>query len=869
MKKVLLALILLGSTRCFVHSQEIKDFRLNAAVVQAERSGEFLHLDVKGDAGKMAAWLQDQGGKLKYAKTSNTWAVMVPGTAAREFLALPFVESTYFSGARGQVMNDTMRVKNNIDSIHQAYAPLSLPYTGAGVICGIIDTGVDGAHPDLRNADGSTRILAFWDQTAVNHPTNTPVYGYGQVYDSSMINANFGLANDPGAHGTTVAGCASGNANATGHHKGVAPQSHVLVVKNNLYAINWLATISDAVDWMYHVGDSLNMPVVINVSLGTYDGSHDGRDPDSRFIDSLIRAKRGRLMVAAAGNSGNSALYGNYHLRTNVNSDTSFTWVTYNPSSALGYGAVFFEAYADTADLNQVQFAVGADATSPVYNFRGRTDFHNVQECIGTILSDTIRNGPNILGIVDFYAQIIHDTYLLQVHLQQPDSNAYLFRMMSTGQGAFDVWSASWMGTSALVEAPIPTVAQFPDIAHYVSPDSAKVIVSGFQCLETVVTVANYAGANAYLDYNNNLQTFPYSVQQISVNSSRGPTRDNRQKPDIAATGDVTMSAGPLSNLAWMRINEPFKVSADSMHMRNGGTSMASPVIAGIGALMLEKCPNLRWDEFLQAITTTAKSDGFTSVVPNITWGYGKVDAFRALVSTEYLPTISGNTTFCFGDSSVLNAAAYAEYQWSTGDTLATLVSYDSANVTLHVTDVRGCKSDTAFVQIIEYPQSLPAAFSSQSTPLPEFVFVSTHAANTYAWYVDEGSGFQVLGNDDSLVYQPTGDFYIYLITTDVYGCNSVSDTIYYIEGSTPEIGEDIIHVFPNPGSGEFQLSLSESMAFATLEVYDLQGKLMRLMNLQGSRQNLDFSDFAEGSYVLRVQNTEGMIKQIRLIVIK
>jgi subtilisin family serine protease len=869
MKKVLLALFLLSSAQIRVFSQEIKDFRLNAAVTQAEKSGEMLHLDVQGDPQKIAAWLNAHGGKLKYAKSASFWSVMVPGRVAREFLTLPFVGSTYFSAARGQVMNDTMRVKNNIDSIHQGYTPLHLPYTGAGVICGIIDTGVDGAHPDLRNADGSTRILGFWDQTAVNHPTNTPVYGYGQVYDSSMINANFALANDPGAHGTTVAGCASGNANATGNHKGVAPQSHVLVVKNNLYAINWLATISDAVDWMYHVGDSLNMPVVINVSLGTYDGSHDGRDPDSRFIDSLIRAKRGRLMVAAAGNSGNSALYGNYHLRTDVGSDTSFTWVTYNPSSALGYGAVFFEAYADTADLNQVQFAIGADAPSPVYSFRGKTDFHNVQECIGTIISDTIWNGSNILGIVDFYAQIIHDTYLLQVHLQEPDSNAYLFRMMSTGQGAFDVWSASWMGTSSLIEAPLPTVAQFPEIVHYASPDSAKVMVSGFQCLETVVTVANYAGANAYLDYNNNLQTFPYAVQQISVNSSRGPTRDNRQKPDIAATGDVTMSAGPLSNLAWMRINEPFKVSADSMHMRNGGTSMASPVIAGIGALMLEKCPTLRWDEFLQAITQTAKSDGFTAAVPNITWGYGKVDAFRALVSTAYLPAISGNTSFCFGDSTILSASGYSYYTWNTGDTTSSVLLHDSASLSLQVADLRGCKSDTAYVQVIEYPQSPDAAFTSGSIPLPAFVFNSTNTANTYAWYIDAGSGFQLSGTDDSLVYAPMGNFSIYLVTTDVYGCSSISDTVFYIEGSTSELDTEFLHVFPNPSSGEVQLSVPETMAFSNLEVYNIQGKRMQSLVLQGMQQSLDFSDFSEGVYLLRIENNEGHWQQIRLMIIK
>lgn len=37
--------------------------------------------------------------------------------------------------------------------------------TGKGVIVAVIDSGIDFAHPDFRNADGTTRILSLWDQT--------------------------------------------------------------------------------------------------------------------------------------------------------------------------------------------------------------------------------------------------------------------------------------------------------------------------------------------------------------------------------------------------------------------------------------------------------------------------------------------------------------------------------------------------------------------------------------------------------------------------------------------------------------------------------------------------------------------------------
>lgn len=48
--------------------------------------------------------------------------------------------------------------------------------TGRGVIVAIVDSGIDYAHPDFRNADGTTRILELWDQTL------------DMVYDRETIN---------------------------------------------------------------------------------------------------------------------------------------------------------------------------------------------------------------------------------------------------------------------------------------------------------------------------------------------------------------------------------------------------------------------------------------------------------------------------------------------------------------------------------------------------------------------------------------------------------------------------------------------------------------------------------------------------------
>jgi hypothetical protein len=297
-------------------------------------------------------------------------------------------------------------------------------------------------------------------------------------------------------------------------------------------------------------------------------------------------------MVCAAGNSGN---IGNYHVRHDINpTDTTFTWFQYNPSSALGYGAVFFEGYADTAAFNNVKYSIGANLPSGSFSDRGRTSFININDHLGTLYTETIMNGANEIATVDFYAELQGDVYLLQGHIQQPDSSNYNFRFMTTGNGAIDIWSTSIFGYSDMVNSALPNSSTLPEIINYVAPDSSKIIVSSFSCGQNTIAVGNYYALEAYIDYDNVYQDMMETTGSISINSSRGPSRDNRIKPEISASGDVHMSAAPLDMLVWMIANEPYKVALGGMHIRNGGTSMASPVGSGGAAVAWESCSAVR-----------------------------------------------------------------------------------------------------------------------------------------------------------------------------------------------------------------------------------------------------------------------------------
>src|SRR5919109_4142944 len=122
--------------------------------------------------------------------------------------------------------------------------PVSLGETGQGVVVGIIDWGLDFAHPDFRHADGSTRLLAFWDQSATSTAEAPEPYRYGKVYTAADINRalaapdpyaalNYHPADaDPdknGSHATHVGSIAAGNGRAGGPI-GVAPDAALVFV---------------------------------------------------------------------------------------------------------------------------------------------------------------------------------------------------------------------------------------------------------------------------------------------------------------------------------------------------------------------------------------------------------------------------------------------------------------------------------------------------------------------------------------------------------------------------------------------------------------------------------------------------------------
>ena len=194
---------------------------------------------------------------------------------------------------------------------------------GEGVLIGIIDVGgFDFAHPDFLDEEGQTRFVAIWDQGGDFRP---PPKGFsrGSEFRQSDLNAAIEAAKkpglppaqwierqsqlQPGSHGTHVASIAAGNS-------GVCPKAKIAAVLIDIPAIeddverrrstfSDTSSITHAVEYLLDIAQEENLPISINISLGTNGGSHDGSSGVSRWLDAYL-AQPGRAICVAAGNAG-------------------------------------------------------------------------------------------------------------------------------------------------------------------------------------------------------------------------------------------------------------------------------------------------------------------------------------------------------------------------------------------------------------------------------------------------------------------------------------------------------------------------------------------------------------------------------------
>lgn len=440
--------------------------------------------------------------------------------------------------------------------------------TGRDVIMAVIDSGIDYAHPDFRNADGSTRIIELWDQTipsgSVSVPGTVAAEGgtgrrneggneseervqtaperfyIGTVFDSEVINyaldqptdqARYAIcpSRDISGHGTHVAGIAAGNGRASnGRYRGVAFESELLVVKLGVPLENGFPRTTElmqAVDYCLGKSTEYGKPIVVNLSFGNNYGSHSGNSLIETYLDDM--ANYGRTTIAAgSGNEGAAAVHTSGRVTEGQTERVELAVSEFETALNLQ----IWKSYVDEIAVSIVH--PGGLVVGPIQRIQGPQRFTVGNTQLLLYYGEPSPYSP--------FQEIYFDFIPVRDYI---DSGVWEIRLVPQRivQGRYDMWLPSGgvlnSGTGFLYPTEETTLT---------IPSTAA----------RVITVGAY---DALFD-------------QPASFSGRGYTRETNQvKPDLAAPGVEITSCAPGGG-----------------YVARTGTSMATPFVSGGAALLMQ-----------------------------------------------------------------------------------------------------------------------------------------------------------------------------------------------------------------------------------------------------------------------------------------
>ena len=567
-------------------------------------------------------------------------------------------------GGRARVALDKARTASKANRVMNGTS-YSLPrnYDGSGVVLGMMDQGFDPNHINFLNSDQTaSRVSRVW------------VYGNTEgaaptVYDTPSAIASLSTDNTRSTHATHVAGIMGGAYNkgcdmvksyngqpmvvsANNTYYGLARGAEYAVGVGTLYDAN----IMDAAQKVLDYAKSQGRPAVFNLSLGSVLGSHDGTDVVDRYLANL---GKDMIIVMAAGNDGMSDV----SLRADFSAGSgkvSTLPVTDGNTSWNG----FVQVWSDTSDPVTVVFNILNIKTGQVtYSY----PIASAQDGITVGGSGTSVTSPLFASAFSSDSYIVvesgvedgNNRYLASLYLDltaksltNPDFVPMLTIEGSAGQGA-----------SAFISSDNGDMLTFGNrgLAGYVAGSPAESI-SSMACGENVIVVGSYNSRNTFPVLKGTILGFDeqaYPVGGVSSFTSYGTTFSGKKLPELCAPGMTVISSvstpwvkatgestGDLSaKVDRSGLSGAMKASRTDYWGQMQGTSMATPYVSGVVALLLEQDPTLTVDRVRDLLVSTAQEMPADTEPVALKWGAGRLDAENAMRKLLGMPSSIGDVT--------------------------------------------------------------------------------------------------------------------------------------------------------------------------------------------------------------------------------
>lgn len=572
--------------------------------------------------------LNTQAGDLYTAK--------IPIESVEELLSIQGIEYVDIAQKALPKLDDA-RAKTWVDLVHSG-TDLSQAYTGDGVIVGIIDGGFDYTHPTFYDAAYSNyRISRVWEQSTSGTPPTGYSYGNELVGQTAILNdANDGA--DAGSHGTHVASTAAGSGSAlSSTFKGMAYESEIVLVSGNYTNLG----IAEGIQYIFNYALSVGKPAVVNMSLGTHTGPHDGTSALDQYFDYV--SGDGKILVGAAGNEGSDKLHLDYSFGSN---ETIYSFIEFPYTSNKTNGSTYIDIWGEAG--KDFTIAINLYDTESG-SYESYTDYHSTSAnaSFNYNLDDTDASDSDVctVSIAIEHANSNNNKPHIYVEFNNTDQD-------ETGD-IYDYVMLEVVATNTHIDAWCSGAGEavFTNKGYSEVMDGNTNLTVGEigGTANSIITAGAYTSKNTYTDFQGNNRSIPFNnaVGEVAPFSSLGPTVDGRTKPDISAPGNVISAAVNSFDANYT------STSADVIANVNDGTnywwfanmqgtSMASPMVTGIVALWLEADPTLDHTQIKQHMQANASVDSYTGSVPNNTWGYGKIDAHETMKAIESITGIEG-----------------------------------------------------------------------------------------------------------------------------------------------------------------------------------------------------------------------------------